>query len=74
MFGNQKQKAESRKLKAEMNQGRLSIEFRERTKRFASATIRLLVDLPKQREEVRILGKQLLRAGTSVAAHAWPVK
>ena len=25
--------------------------------------------LPKQREEVRILGKQLLRSGTSVAAH-----
>jgi four helix bundle protein len=26
--------------------------------------------LPKEREEVRVLGKQLLRAGTSVAAHA----
>ena len=52
-----------------MAQGRLSIEFRERTKKFASATIRLFVDLPKAREEVRVLGKQLLRSGTSVAAH-----
>jgi len=30
----------------------------------------LYVALPKQREEVRVLGKQLLRSGTSVAAHA----
>jgi four helix bundle protein len=52
-----------------MNQGRLSTEFRDRTKRFAAATIRLFVKLPKGREEVRILGKQLLRSGTSVAAH-----
>jgi len=28
------------------------------------------VERPKAREEVRILGKQLLRSGTSVAAHA----
>ena len=52
-----------------MYQGRLPTEFRERTKAFASATIRLFVKLPKGREEVRILGKQMLRAGTSVAAH-----
>lgn len=51
-----------------MHQGRLSIEFRDRTKRFAAATIRLFVKLPKRREEVRVLGKQLLRSGTSVAA------
>ncbi|MEI7937322.1 MAG: four helix bundle protein [Verrucomicrobiota bacterium] len=51
------------------NQGRLSKEFRDRTKKFASATIRLFVALPKGRDEVRILGKQLLRSGTSVAAH-----
>jgi four helix bundle protein len=31
--------------------------------------IRLFIKLPKGREEVRILGKQLLRSGTSVAAH-----
>jgi four helix bundle protein len=49
---------------------RLSEELRERTKRYASAIIGLYVQLPKQREEVRVLGKQLLRAGTSVVAHA----
>jgi four helix bundle protein len=49
---------------------RLSEELRLRTKRYASAIIRCYVKLPKEREEVRVLGKQLLRAGTSVAAHA----
>lgn len=43
--------------------------FRQRTKRFASRIIRLYCDLPKQRSEVYILGKQLLRSGTSVAAN-----
>ena len=52
-----------------MNQGRLSEEFRNRTKAFAAGVIRLYVKLPKAREEVKVLGKQLLRAGTSVAAH-----
>ena len=52
-----------------MNQGRLPVEFRDRTKRFAGAVIRLFVKLPKGREELRVLGKQLLRSGTSVAAH-----
>lgn len=49
---------------------RLSEELRGRTKRYASAVVRLYVELPKARDEVRILGKQLLRSGTSVAAHA----
>src|SRR5208282_154527 len=49
--------------------GRLQEEFRQRTKQYAASTIRLFVKLPKAREEVRILGKQLLRSGTSVAAH-----
>ena len=49
---------------------RLSEELRGRTKQYASAVIRLYVELPKARDEVRILGKQLLRSGTSVAAHA----
>lgn len=39
-----------------MSQGRLPIEFRDRTKKFVSAIIRLFVTLPKGREEVRILG------------------
>ena len=49
---------------------RLSEELRQRTKRYASAVIRLYVELPKARDDVRVLGKQLLRSGTSVAAHA----
>jgi four helix bundle protein len=49
---------------------RLSGELRGRTKNYASAIIRFYVELPKTREEVRVLGKQLLRSGTSVAAHA----
>jgi four helix bundle protein len=52
-----------------MNKGRLSEEFRTRTKAFAAGVIRLYVKLPKAREEVRVLGKQLLRSGTSVAVH-----
>lgn len=31
--------------------------------------IRLYVKLPKDREEVRVCGRQMLRSGTSVAAH-----
>ena len=53
----------------EMHQGRLTREFRDRTKAFAAGVIRLYVKLPKAREEVKVLGKQLLRSGTSVAAH-----
>ena len=49
---------------------RLSEELRQRTKGFASAVIHLYVKLPRQREEVKVLGHQLLRSGTSVAAHA----
>jgi four helix bundle protein len=49
---------------------RLSEELRQRTKSYASEVIRLYVSLPKAREEVKVLGHQLLRAGTSVAAHA----
>jgi four helix bundle protein len=49
---------------------RLSNDLRGRTKAYASAIIRFYVKLPKDREEVRVLGKQLLRSGTSVAAHA----
>lgn len=49
---------------------RLSEELRRRTKHYASEMIRLYVSLPKAREEVKVLGHQLLRSGTSVAAHA----
>ncbi|OGV66616.1 MAG: hypothetical protein A3K19_03955 [Lentisphaerae bacterium RIFOXYB12_FULL_65_16] len=43
--------------------------FRKRTKAYASATIRLYCSLPNNRAEVQVLGKQLLRSGTSVAAN-----
>jgi len=44
-------------------------EFRERTKKYASAVIRLYCTLPKNRPEVQVLGRQFLRSGTSVAAN-----
>ena len=43
--------------------------FRERTKKYAAMTIRLYCQLPKDRAEVAVLGRQLLRSGTSVAAN-----
>lgn len=49
---------------------RLKSELRDRCKRFGSAAIRLYSQMPKQREEVRVVAHQLLRSGTSVAAHA----
>ncbi len=48
---------------------RLSEEFRDRTKRFAALVIRFYVSMPRDREEIRVCGKQLLRSGTSLAAH-----
>jgi four helix bundle protein len=49
---------------------RLKPELRSRTKRFASEVIAAYIKLPRSREEVRVLGHQLLRSGTSVAGHA----
>ena len=43
--------------------------LRRRTKAFASAVVRFDIRLDCSREEVRILGRQLLRSGTSVAAN-----
>jgi four helix bundle protein len=43
--------------------------MRRRTKLFASSVVRFYIALDKRREELRILGKQLIRAGTSVAAN-----
>lgn len=48
---------------------RLSNELRDRTKRYASGIIKLYVALPRARKEVEVIGHQLLRSGTSVAAH-----
>jgi four helix bundle protein len=44
-------------------------EFRKRTKAYASAIIGLYCVLPKNRGEIQVTGKQLLRSGTSVAAN-----
>lgn len=49
--------------------GRLPEEFRTRTKRFAAWVIRHYIALPRSREEVKVCGHQMLRSGTSVAAH-----
>lgn len=46
-----------------------SDEMRARTKRFGGSVVRFFVSLEKNREELRILGKQMLRAGTSVGAN-----
>jgi len=43
-------------------------DLRERTKSFALRVIRMFVALPKT-EEARVLGKQVLRSGTSVGAN-----
>jgi len=44
-------------------------ELRKRTKAFAGSVVRFFISLDKRREELRVLGKQLLRSGTSVAAN-----
>jgi len=43
--------------------------LKQRTKAFASAVVRFYIKLDKSREEIRVLGKQLLRSGTSVVAN-----
>ncbi len=42
---------------------------RKRTKAFASAVVKFYIGLDKRREELKFLGKQVLRSGTSVAAN-----
>jgi four helix bundle protein len=49
-----------------MNDERL--DLRKRTKKFALQIVRLYVALPKT-TEAQILGKQLIRSGTSIGAH-----
>jgi len=44
-------------------------DLKPRTKRYALSVIRLYKALPKTQEEVRILGRQFLRSGTSAAAN-----
>ena len=44
-------------------------EFRKRTKAFAASCIRLCVRLDRSRYELQVLGKQMIRSGTFVAAN-----
>lgn len=48
---------------------RISEELRNRTKVHAAMVVRFYVKLPRERREVEVLGHQLLRSGTSVAAN-----
>jgi len=49
---------------------RINEELRQRCKEYASAIVQFYCWLPTNRKEVEVLGHQLLRAGTSVAAHS----
>jgi four helix bundle protein len=44
-------------------------DLRERTRKFASAIIRLYCRLSKVKPEVQVIGRQVLRSGTSVAGN-----
>ena len=52
-----------------MNEEERKAALRKRTKAFAGSVLKLFIKLDRQREELRILGKQLVRAGTSVGAN-----
>ena len=52
-----------------MNTDEKKVAMRERTKKFAGSVVRFFIALDKRREELRVLGKQLLRSGTSVGAN-----
>ena len=56
-------------MKPEVEVANPKKELRRRTKEFAGLVIRLFLGLDKRREELRILGKQMIRSGTSVAAN-----
>jgi four helix bundle protein len=43
--------------------------LRDRTKKFAASVIRFYMGLDQRREELRVIGRQVLRSGTSVAAN-----
>lgn len=44
-------------------------ELKLRTKKFAGRVVRLYISLPLRRPEVSILGRKMIRSGTSVAAN-----
>ncbi len=49
---------------------RLPENLRDRCKKAASSVIKIFISLPKNREEVQLIAKQMIRFGTSVASHA----
>jgi four helix bundle protein len=51
-----------------MNTEERKKELRRRTKEFAGSVVDLFIKLDRRRDEVAILGKQLIRSATSVAA------
>lgn len=55
-------------MKEEQEPEEPAFDLRVRTKAFALRIIRMFVALPKT-EEARVLGKQVLRSGTSVGAN-----
>jgi len=59
-------KAEAKYMQSET--GRMKGDLRERTKKFALRIVRLFTALPR-RTEAQVIGRQLLRSGTSVGAH-----
>ena len=52
-----------------MNSSDRKEALRRRTKAFAGSVVRLFISLDKRRDEQTVIGKQLLRSGTSVAAN-----
>lgn len=48
---------------------RISQELRQRAKSYASGIVLLFRELPPRDKAIEILGLQLLRSSTSVAAH-----
>lgn len=52
-----------------MRISQLHEECRHLGKAFAAVVIRLYVAMNKNHEEIRVCGRQMLRSGTSVAAH-----
>ncbi len=65
MKGDERNKVEVRVQKAEL---RKTEDLKKRTKCFALRIIKLYISLPK-RMEMQVIGKQILRSGTSVGAN-----
>jgi hypothetical protein len=65
---NKKEAAEERKSELKIENGAGKVNLRERTKDFALSVVRTFSALPKT-TEAQILGRQVLRSGTSIGAN-----